>query len=118
MENQFNINEDLKKLGIEKVNEGVCTGTIWKETSGKVVESFSPSDGEKIAEVRHAGLEDYHEVIETAKEAFKTWRTWPAPRRGEIVRKSVECGSTRTLGKLVSYEMGKFTRKAWAKCRK
>jgi aldehyde dehydrogenase (NAD+) len=110
MENQFNINEDLKKLGIEKVNEGVCTGTIWKETSGKVVESFSPSDGEKIAEVRQAGLEDYHEVIETAKEAFKTWRTWPAPRRGEIVRQiGLELRKYKEpLGKLVSYEMGKI----------
>jgi aldehyde dehydrogenase (NAD+) len=110
MENQFNIKEDLKKLGIENVNFGVCTGTIWKETSGKVVESFSPSDGEKIAKVRQAGLEDYREVIATAKEAFKSWRMWPAPKRGEIVRQiGLELRKYKEpLGKLVSYEMGKI----------
>jgi aldehyde dehydrogenase (NAD+) len=110
MENQFNIKEDLKKLGIEKVNSGVCTGTIWKETSGKVIESFSPSDGEKIAAVRQAGLEDYREVIATAKEAFKSWRMWPAPKRGEVVRQiGLELRKYKEpLGKLVSYEMGKI----------
>jgi len=110
MANQFNIREDLKKLGIENVSSGVCTGTVWKETSGKVVESFSPSDGEKIAGVRQAGQEDYHEVIETAKEAFKIWRTWPAPKRGEIVRQiGLELRKYKEPhGKLVSYEMGKI----------
>jgi aldehyde dehydrogenase (NAD+) len=110
MRNQFIISEDLKKLGIEQVNSGVCSGTLWKETSGKVVESFSPSDGEKIAEVRQAGPEDYREVIETAKEAFKSWRMWPAPKRGEIVRQiGLELRKYKEpLGKLVSYEMGKI----------
>ncbi len=110
MEYQINIKEELKKLGIENVNSGVCTGTVWKETSGKVVESFSPSDGEKIATVQQAGLEDYREVIETAKEAFKSWRTWPAPKRGEIVRQiGLELRKYKEpLGKLVSHEMGKI----------
>ena len=110
MENQFNISEDLKKLGIETVNSGVCTGTVWKETEGNVVESFSPSDGEKIAAVRQAGLEDYHDVINTAKTAFKTWRMVPAPKRGEIVRQiGQELRKYKEpLGKLVSYEMGKI----------
>jgi len=110
MKNQFNISEELKKLGIDQINFGVCTGTVWKETSGKVVESFSPSDGEKIAEVRQAGPDDYHEVIKTAKEAFKTWRLVPAPKRGEIVRQiGLELRKYKEpLGKLVSYEMGKI----------
>jgi aldehyde dehydrogenase (NAD+) len=110
MEYQINIKEELKKLGIENVNSGVCTGTVWKKTSGKVVESFSPSDGEKIATVQQAGLEDYREVIETAKEAFKSWQTWPAPKRGEIVRQiGLELRKYKEpLGKLVSYEMGKI----------
>jgi aldehyde dehydrogenase (NAD+) len=110
MEYQINIKEELKKLGIENVNSGVCTGTVWKKTSGKVVESFSPSDGEKIASVQQAGLEDYREVIETAKEAFKSWRTWPAPKRGEIVRQiGLELRKYKEpLGKLVSHEMGKI----------
>lgn len=110
MENQFNISEDLKKLGIEVLNSGVCTGTVWKETAGNVVESFSPSDGELIAGVKQATLEDYREVVETAKTAFKTWRMVPAPKRGEIVRQiGQELRKYKEpLGKLVSYEMGKI----------
>src|SRR5690606_22248519 len=45
----------------------------------------------------------------TAADAFKVWRTWPAPKRGEIVRQLGEAlrQKKEALGKLVSYEMGK-----------
>jgi len=45
----------------------------------------------------------------TATDAFKTWRTKPAPLRGEIVRQFGEKlrELKEPLGKLVSYEMGK-----------
>ena len=44
-----------------------------------------------------------------ATEAFKSWRTKPAPLRGEIVRQFGEKlrEKKEALGKLVSYEMGK-----------
>ena len=102
--------EALKKLGIEKVNSGISTGTVWKETIGNLAESFSPSDGELIAGVKQATAEDYREVIATAKGAFKTWRMVPAPKRGEIVRQiGQELRKYKEpLGKLVSYEMGKI----------
>ena len=47
--------------------------------------------------------------MQTATEAFKTWRTKPAPLRGEIVRQFGEKLRVKkeALGKLVSYEMGK-----------
>jgi aldehyde dehydrogenase (NAD+) len=110
MDKQFNISEELMQLGIEALNSGVCTGTVWKDTSGEVLESFSPSDGEKIAEVRQAGLDDYREVVETAGKAFNAWRMVPAPKRGEIVRQiGLELRKYKEpLGKLVSCEMGKI----------
>ena len=47
--------------------------------------------------------------MKAASEAFKTWRTTPAPQRGEIVRQFGEKlrAKKEALGKLVSYEMGK-----------
>src|SRR5690554_2529718 len=47
--------------------------------------------------------------METATEAFKTWRMMPAPQRGEIVRQFGDelRRLKEPLGKLVSYEMGK-----------
>jgi aldehyde dehydrogenase (NAD+) len=47
--------------------------------------------------------------MQTATSAFKSWRTMPAPRRGEIVRQFGDKLREKkdALGKLVSYEMGK-----------
>ena len=107
---KIDISKELKQLGISEVNNGICTGTEWKTTSGAVVESFSPSDGELIAAVNQATAADYHEVVEKAKDAFKVWRMVPAPKRGEIVRQiGLELRKYKEpLGKLVSYEMGKI----------
>ncbi|WP_319501554.1 aldehyde dehydrogenase family protein [uncultured Draconibacterium sp.] len=107
---KIDISKELKQVGISEVNNGVCTGTEWKTTSGAVVESFSPSDGELIASVNQATAADYHEVVEKAKDAFKVWRMVPAPKRGEIVRQiGLELRKYKEpLGKLVSYEMGKI----------
>ena len=107
---KIDISKELEQLGISDVNNGICTGTEWRTTSGAVVESFSPSDGELIAAVNQATAADYHEVVEKAKDAFKVWRMVPAPKRGEIVRQiGLELRKYKEpLGKLVSYEMGKI----------
>jgi aldehyde dehydrogenase (NAD+) len=106
----YNIQEVLKELGIEEVNKGCCTGTIWTDTLGDVLTSYSPADGKPIAGIKQATLEDYKHVIETAQGAFKVWRKTPAPLRGEIVRQiGLELRKYKEpLGKLVSYEMGKI----------
>ncbi|MCY1720245.1 aldehyde dehydrogenase family protein [Prolixibacteraceae bacterium Z1-6] len=107
---KIDISKELKELGIEQVNNGVCTGTVWKKTAGSPVESFSPSDGELIASVTQATAADYREVVKTAQEAFNVWRMIPAPKRGEVVRQiGLELRKYKEpLGKLVSYEMGKI----------
>ena len=100
----------LKELGVDILNYGISTGTEWKETNGKLAESFSPSDGELIATVKLASADDYREVMETAKKAFNKWKMVPAPKRGEIVRQiGLELRKYKEpLGRLVSYEMGKI----------
>ena len=107
---KIDISKELEQLGISDVNNGICTGTEWRTTSGAVVESFSPSDGELIATVNQATAADYREVVEKTKDAFKVWRMVPAPKRGEIVRQiGLELRKYKEpLGKLVSYEMGKI----------
>jgi aldehyde dehydrogenase (NAD+) len=106
----YTINEELRVLGINDVNNGVCTGTKWKETNGQKIESFSPSDGEWIASINQATSNDFNQTVETAQEAFKTWRMIPAPKRGEVVRQiGLELRKYKEpLGKLVAYEMGKI----------
>ncbi|HRV89907.1 MAG TPA: aldehyde dehydrogenase family protein [Prolixibacteraceae bacterium] len=103
-------NEVLLQLGIDKVNPGMCTGTVWQECAGDLLTSFSPADGKEIAAVRQATLEDYNHTVELARKAFTQWRKIPAPRRGEVVRQiGLELRNYKEpLGRLVSYEMGKI----------
>ena len=105
-----NIKAILAQLGIANINPAYSTGSNWgKSTSEKIIESYSPVDGEKIAAVSAASQEDYNLVIETAQKAFLAWRTVPAPKRGEMVRQFGEAlrANKEALGTLVSYEMGK-----------
>ena len=99
----------LHDLGIQKINSGVSTGTNWLKASGKQLNSFTPVNGELIASVITADKENYNAVVEKAQQAFVQWRTWPAPKRGEIVRQIGEelRAQKSALGKLVSFEMGK-----------
>jgi aldehyde dehydrogenase (NAD+) len=105
----INIQEILDQLGIEKLNQGASSGSYWFHTKGEKIDSISPVDGKLIASVSSASASDYDAIILKSQEAFKVWRTIPAPKRGEIVRQLAEKlrDYKEPLGKLVSYEMGK-----------
>lgn len=105
---QFGMQEALQALGIKEINDGTSTGSN-SFSSGEIIESYSPVDGQLIGKVKTTTAADYEKVMQSATEAFKTFRAMPAPQRGEIVR---QFGNKlrelkEPLGKLVSYEMGK-----------
>lgn len=106
--NQFGMQEALQQLGIKEINEGTSTGNSWF-SNGEILESYSPVDGQLIGKVKTTTKEDYEKVMQSATEAFKTFRMMPAPQRGEIVRQFGQKLREKkdALGKLVSYEMGK-----------
>jgi aldehyde dehydrogenase (NAD+) len=99
----------LQQLKIKDNNAGVSTGAQWLESKGEPIQSFSPVDGKLIASVTATDKESYDVVIKKASEAFREWRMWPSPKRGEVVRQAGEAlrKYKEPLGKLVSYEMGK-----------
>lgn len=101
--------ELLTKLKIESLNKGTSTGSQWLASKGEVIESVTPVDKSLIASVQGADKEGYEAVVTKAQEAFKEWRKWPAPKRGEIVRQIGDAlrEKKEDLGRLVSYEMGK-----------
>ncbi|TRX39443.1 L-piperidine-6-carboxylate dehydrogenase [Flavobacterium restrictum] len=105
---QFGMKEALAQLGVKAINNGTSTG-INSFSSGEILESHSPVDGKLIASVLTTTPADYENVMQTATEAFKTFRLLPAPQRGEIVRQFGDKlrQNKEALGKLVSYEMGK-----------
>ncbi|WP_332019702.1 L-piperidine-6-carboxylate dehydrogenase [Kaistella sp.] len=104
----YGIEKSLENLGISQQNNGVSSGGSYF-ASGDKLESYSPTDGKLIAEIKTASAEDYTKVIETAKAAYKEFRMIPSPKRGELVRQfGLKLREYKDdLGKLVSYEMGK-----------
>jgi len=104
----FGIEKALQELGVKDINEGTSTGSD-SFSNGDIIESYSPVDGELIGKIKSTTREDYEKVMNAATSAFKTWRTMPAPQRGEIVRQFGDKlrELKEPLGKLVSYEMGK-----------
>jgi aldehyde dehydrogenase (NAD+) len=104
----MDIKQILADLGIKETNSGVMIGgrTLG---SGPSIDSFSPTNGVKIASVSTATEADYAEVIDATCKAFVEWRKWSAPERGEVVRQFGDAlrEKKESLGALVSYEMGK-----------
>ncbi len=105
------IRELLKEAGINAINSGITTGTIWFEAQGDVTVSNSPITGHEIAKIKNASLEDYERMVKTAESAYKIWRRIPAPKRGDIVRQIGNAlrDKKALLGRLVSLEAGKIT---------
>ena len=99
----------LEKFDLLEEQSGAGIGSML-ETSGQVLQSISPIDGQVIGTVRCANRHDYERVITQATEAFKVWRMTPAPKRGDIVRQIAAAlrENKKDLGAMVSLEMGKI----------
>ena len=110
MNDNIDISGIVKRLSIKADNPAWSTGAKGGTSGGEAsMESASPVDGRRIASVGQASAEAYNQVVAEATVAFVSWRTIPAPRRGELVRQfGAELRKHKQdLGTLVSYEMGK-----------
>ena len=104
--------EILTALGLGASQSGTYLGNgEWsKTTDAGTLQPVNPATGEVIASVHASSAADYETIVKRAQEAFKVWRTTPAPRRGEAIRL---CGEALrkhkdALGSLVALEMGKI----------
>lgn len=102
----------LRKLNLQTVNSGACSGRDnWLITpDGQEIVSYNPTTGEAIATVIQPDPAGYNRIAQAASQAFATWRTVPAPKRGDLIR---DLGNAlrdykEPLGDLVSLEMGKI----------
>ena len=98
----------LEGFGLSGENPGAFDGS-WLPTTGQRIESVNPATGSPIAAVTMATEEEYDRVARATVEAFREWRTWPAPKRGEIVRQLGDILRRKKddLGRLVTLEVGK-----------
>ncbi len=102
----------LKELGIQKINSGTCYGSgTWSDSDqNDTLNSYNPATGELLGSILQATEQDVEAVISDSVEAFKEWRTVPAPIRGQLVREMGDALRKKkdALGTLVSMEMGKI----------
>lgn len=109
---QASIQELLSSLGIQKHNPcwhtGIEAGSIKNSKEIKIISS--PINNMFLAEVELADAEQFEYITQKAAAAFLEWRTWPAPKRGEIIRQIGDelRKNKEALGILVTLEMGKI----------
>ncbi|MFI4966589.1 MAG: aldehyde dehydrogenase family protein [Caulobacterales bacterium] len=95
--------EVLTRLGVPE--------TLWTG-GGRIVRS--PVSGEAIGEAHDASPQAVAAAIDAAHAAYLTWRSVPAPRRGELVRLLGEelRAAKADLARLVTLEAGKIVSEA------
>ncbi len=101
--------EIFEALGLSSENSGVFAGE-WLDAGGESIEVINPTTEEAVASVTMASHDDYESVVQSSVETFERWRTLPAPKRGDYVRRIGNAlrDKADALGALVSLEMGKI----------
>jgi len=89
----------LKRLGVDE-----------SAFASAGLDARSPITGEIVMHLKPASPADAKAAIGRAAKAFETWRSVPAPRRGELVRLFAEelRAAKADLGRLVTLEAGKI----------
>lgn len=70
----------------------------------------TPIDGSIIGHIKTHTVQETHQMIDQAQQAFLAWRSVPAPKRGELIRLFGEelRAAKETLGQIVTWEAGKI----------
>src|ERR671922_455959 len=85
-------------------------GGEWVDAAGgETFESHNPATGDLIGVFPKSGPEDVDRAVEAAKEAYRSWRLVPAPKRAEILFRVGQRFIDRKdeLTELMVQEMGK-----------
>jgi len=84
----------------------------WENSSNnQAFESKNPADtSQSIGIVARSGKEDVDKAVSAAREAYKSWRLVPPPKRAEILFRAAETlvKKKQELGEMVTREMGKI----------
>jgi aldehyde dehydrogenase (NAD+) len=106
----------LKRLNLGKENPGAYLGDPeagnngWSTSRGRAIASINPATGQTIASVRGCTAKDYARLVDASADTFRRWRLFPAPRRGEVIRRIADVLREHkdALGSLVALETGKI----------
>ena len=104
--------ELFTQLGLAREQSGGgCASSAWTRTThAGVMESRNPSTGTTLARVYGCSDEDYDALVTGLQQTHRSWRTVPAPKRGEVIRRIGQAlrEQKEALGSLISLEVGKI----------
>lgn len=100
----------LARLGVPGTATAIVAGGEWLNGSGAPFTKHTPIDGTSLASFQLAAPADAGQAIAAARDAFQIWRSVPAPRRGEFVRRIGDKlrRHKEDLAALVTWEAGKI----------
>src|SRR5215213_8192502 len=87
----------------------------WVESeSGQTFERRNPATGDLVATYTKSTPKDVEAAVAAANKAFKSWRLYPAPKRGELLFKAAQLLLERKeqLAREMTEEMGKVISEA------
>jgi aldehyde dehydrogenase (NAD+) len=89
-------------------------GTWVESSTGETFERRNPATGELIGVYTKSGPEDVERAVTAAKQAFTSWRLFPAPKRGELLFKVAHLLEQRKeeFAREMTQEMGKVLTEA------
>lgn len=82
----------------------------WKEShTGQTFDRKNPATGERVGVYTKSDARDLDEAVAAATKAFKSWRLYPAPKRGEILFRAAQILEQKKeqLATEMTEEMGK-----------
>jgi aldehyde dehydrogenase (NAD+) len=104
----------LERLGVPARATGLAIGAEFADGEGAPLRVRSPIDGAPLRELRMASPAQLGRALAASRAAFTEFREWPAPRRGELVRRFAELlrAHADDLSTLVTHEVGKISAEA------
>jgi aldehyde dehydrogenase (NAD+) len=108
------LGESLQRLGLSATPHAIWIGGQGLPGSGSTLTGRSPIDGSEISTIATGTANDVPRLLAAATRAFESWRTTPAPQRGEFVRR---VGNRfrewkSELGAIITAEAGKITQES------
>ena len=104
-----------------KVYRNFINGEWVESVSGRTFENINPADRNDLVGIfQKSNSQDVENAIAAAKEAFKSWRLMPPPKRGEILYRAARLlvEHKEEYSQLMTREMGKSSSKRAATSRK
>ncbi len=106
--------EDLLPTQTEGSFPGLAIGSNYTKGTGPAFEAVSPIDGSTTGNFGAANAKEVGLAVQSAHEAFRQWRTVPAPIRGQLVLKigNLVREHKSELAELITLEAGKIPAEA------